>query len=192
MTSWVWWTRSRLDVLSNAPQIRLMIPTQCEVDWGAWATFFTGCAAVVAALVVGLRQSKIQELQADIASRVAATEEARIRLELFELRYAFVVALRNFVTRIHSSKDYWTVEDTKFLEESRRAEYLFPRELKPIIDRIWDIGADYQTSTMNLNSNNKAEETKAGQERSALRKDLDKAVKEFFDLCDRELRPFKD
>lgn len=192
MTSWVWWTRSRLDVLSNAPQIRLMIPAQCEVDWGAWATFFTGCAAVVAALVVGLRQSKIQELQADIASRVAATEEARIRLELFELRYAFVVALRNFVTRIHSSKDYWTVEDTKFLEESRRAEYLFPRGLKPIIDRIWDIGADYQTSTMNLNSNNKAEKIKAGQERSALRKDLDKAVKEFFDLCDRELRPFKD
>ncbi|WP_292046971.1 MULTISPECIES: hypothetical protein [unclassified Brevundimonas] len=169
-----------------------MIPAQCEVDWGAWATFFTGCAAVVAALVVGLRQSKIQELQADIASRVAATEEARIRLELFELRYAFVVALRNFVTRIHSSKDYWTVEDTKFLEESRRAEYLFPRGLKPIIDRIWDIGADYQTSTMNLNSNNKAEKIKAGQERSALRKDLDKAVKEFFDLCDRELRPFKD
>lgn len=69
---------------------------------------------------------------------------------------------------------------------------MFPRELKPIIDRIWDIGADYQTSTMNLNSNNKAEKTKAGQERSALRKDLDKAVKEFFDLCDRELRPFKD
>ncbi|WP_156494669.1 hypothetical protein [Brevundimonas sp. GW460-12-10-14-LB2] len=101
-----------------------MIPAQCEVDWGAWATLFTGCAAVLAALIVGLKQSRIQELQAKIADRVASTEEARIRLELFEKRYAFVVVLNRFVSRVRSKKDFWTEEDTAFLEESKRAQYL--------------------------------------------------------------------
>ncbi|WP_242078520.1 hypothetical protein [Brevundimonas diminuta] len=168
-----------------------MIPAQCEVDWGAWATLFTGCAAVLAALIVGLKQSRIQELQAKIADRVASTEEARIRLELFEKRYAFVVVLNRFVSRVRSKKDFWTEEDTAFLEESKRAQYLFPREMKAIIDRLWYLAADYQGTSDMLTSRIPGERDEAIKQRPKLRNDLNKIVEDFYEVCDREMRPFQ-
>ena len=138
-----------------------MIPAQCEVDWGAWATLFTGCAAVVAALIIGLKQTRIQELQAKIADRVASTEEARIRLELFEQRYEFVVVLNKFVSRIRSKKDFWTQEDSDFLDVSRRAQYLFPRETKAIIDRLWDVASDYQATSADMTGTSPADKAEA-------------------------------
>lgn len=167
-----------------------MIPAQCEVDWGAWATFFTGCAAVIAALIVGLRQAKIQEQQATIAARVASTEEARIRLELFEKRYAFVIVLNKFVSRVRSKRDFWTEEDSAFLDESRRAEYLFPRETKAIIDRLWNLAADYQATTDMMTSRIPGERDQALEQRPKLRAELNKIVEEFYAVCDREMRPF--
>ncbi|MGQ2971619.1 hypothetical protein [Brevundimonas mediterranea] len=168
-----------------------MIPAQCEVDWGAWATFFTGCAAVTAASVIGVMQSKIQKQQANIADRVASTEEARIRLELFEKRYAFVIVLNKFVSRVRSKKDFWTEEDTAFLDESRRAEYLFPRETKAIIDRLWNIAADYQGTSDMMTSRIPGEREQALEQRPKLRAELNKIVEEFYGVCDREMRPFK-
>lgn len=167
-----------------------MIPAQCEVDWGAWATFFTGCAAVAAALTVGLRQSKIQEQQAAIAARVAATEEARIRLELFEKRYEFVLTLDAFVKRVRAKREFWTDEDTAFLAGARRAEFLFPRDLKAIIDRLWNIASDYQASADAMASPIMAEREAAVEDRKNLRASLNATVEEFYELCDREIRPF--
>lgn len=168
-----------------------MIPAQCEVDWGAWATFFTGCAAVGAAIYVGRKQTKIQQKQTDIADRVASIEEARIRLELFEKRYAFVVVLNKFVSRVRSKKDFWTEEDTLFLDESRRAEYLFPREMKAIIDRLWNLAADYQGTSDMLTSRIPGEREEAIKKRPGMRAELNQIVEEFYDVCDRELRPFQ-
>lgn len=146
----------------------------------------------MAALIVGLKQSRIQELQAKIADRVASTEEARIRLELFEQRYAFVVVLNKFVSRIRSKKDFWTEEDSEFLDASRRAEYLFPREMKQIIDRLWNVASDYQATQEDMSSRSPSEKAEAIKKRPGLRDEINKIVDEFYQVCDREMRPFKD
>lgn len=167
-----------------------MIPAQCEIDWGAWATFFTGVAAVGAAIYVGRKQTKIQAQQTLIADRVASTEEARIRLEMFDKRYEFVETLDAFVKRVRSKRDEWTDEDTAFLDGARRAEFLFPRDLKQIIDDLWMDGAHYRDAAEDLTSPDDAKREAAQENRKQIRLSLDASVEAFRAMCDREVRPF--
>lgn len=174
------------------------------IDWGAWATFSTGLMAVAAALAVGLlqlkiskrqtkilaRQAEIQKNQTDISERIAATEESRIRLEMFEKRYEFIETLNAFVRRVRSKRDEWTDEDTAFLEGAKRAEFLFPRSLKGIIDNLWIGGAEYRDAAENLADPDMAKREAARETRKELRASLDASVDEFDQLCDREVRPF--
>ena len=123
---------------------------------------------------------------------MASTEEARIRLELFDKRYDFVLTLNAFVKRVQAKRDFWTDEDTAFLEGARRAEFLFPRDLKAIIDKLWSIGASYQAAAEDLSSADPDVRDGARESRKVLRASLNETVDEFYKLCDREIRPFKD
>lgn len=199
------WTRSLLDLAYTCAKTSVMI---CELNWSAWATLFTGftaivsalilgaatlftgLAAVAAALFVGLRQADIQRRQATISERMASTEEARIRLELFDKRYQFVQTVSAFIRRVRSSHEEWTDEDTAFLTEAREAEFLFPRRLKEIIDRMWILAVDYRDAAEDLDNEEKRFE--ARQRRRELRASINEAVEEFDRLCAAELRPFKD
>ena len=78
------------------------------------------------------------------------------------------------------------------MDESRRAEYLFPRETKAIIDRLWNIAADYQATSDELTSRIPSERAEAIKKRPGLRAEINKIVEEFYEVCDRELRPFKE
>jgi hypothetical protein len=81
------------------------------IDWSAWATFVAGIAAVIGAIVVGLkqagiareqasiadRQAQIMARQTEIASSVAETEATRLRYELYETRVKVYEGIANYI-----------------------------------------------------------------------------------------------
>jgi hypothetical protein len=176
-----------------------VIPDGYIIDWAAWATFSTGVLAVGAALFVGVRQSRIGQRQTDIlaqqveiSDRIAATEEARVRLELFQKRYEFVQTYNLFIKRVRAKRDDFSEEDTAFLEGAKEAEFLFPRALKGLIDELWTLAIYYLDAGADLANPDEKVAEAARKKRVEVRAKIDEAAKKFDELCDRAMRPFDD
>ncbi|WP_303699594.1 hypothetical protein [Brevundimonas naejangsanensis] len=166
------------------------------IDWvvasnlaAAGATLITGVSAVLAAVHVGRRQTKIQQDLADI-------ERARIRHELFDRRMEFVRELRAFETRTKSTRNDdefdLTEDDFRFIKMEQEAKFIFPRNLKPILDTLWDYGIEYAELAKHLKSTDLEERSSAQQKRSELRHKLEEAREEFDKMLDGVIRPFDD
>lgn len=63
--------------------------------------------------------------------------------------------------------------------------------MKAIIDRLWYLAADYQGTSDMLTSRIPGERDEAIKQRPKLRNDLNKIVEDFYEVCDREMRPFQ-
>jgi len=98
----------------------------CSFSWEAFATLFTGVAAVVGASIIGWRQSEIMAKQTAIAERQAEIEKLSHRSEQFDRRlkvYETAVEwLREFWQHGEAAKDndlrnryVWAIETAKFL-----------------------------------------------------------------------------
>lgn len=74
--------------------------------WEAFATILTGVLAVVAALIVGVRQGGITSRQTDILESQSKLAELSLRHDLFERRYGVYVDVRDFLTYIVQQADY--------------------------------------------------------------------------------------
>ena len=159
-------------------------------DWQAIATLVTGLSAVGAALCVGARQTKILRRQSAIASRLAEIERAKIRFELFDRRFQFVMAFDAFVMRVRSKRDFLADEDVAFVVATNEAKFLFPRSIKPLIDELWDTAVLYQEAGDNLASDDEAVAQNAREDRKKVRCDLDDLVSRFSEMFDAEMRPF--
>jgi hypothetical protein len=77
-----------------------------DFSWEAFATLATGIGAVVAAIVVGLRQAGISDRQSRILERQVGLDELKLRSDLFDRRFAVYEATRKFVGHImaHASE----------------------------------------------------------------------------------------
>lgn len=87
------------------------------IDWSAWATLIVGIAAVVGAVVVGRRQANIADRQAEIAhqqasimerqtqiaAQQAATEQTRLRAELYDRRVVIYAGIEQYLTEAISN-----------------------------------------------------------------------------------------
>lgn len=104
---------------------------------GAGATLVTGILAVIAAVIIGIRQSRIANNQASIAAHQSKTDEMRLRSELFERRLSVYVRLRNhlnrnvldnFDTTDETTSNYFSIlDDGRFIFSAKIATFL--REL---------------------------------------------------------------
>jgi hypothetical protein len=139
------------------------MPTFTWITWEAAATLITGFLAVGAALMVGLRQSKIARKQADIQEDQAAIqreqtriqeelrrlEELKLRTELFERRVAVYDATREWIGWIvaYATPPGFQVDGQPLTEEAigvrrnfyrgvDRARFLFRPEVFRTLEKL--------------------------------------------------------
>lgn len=161
-------------------------------SWEAFATLVTGLAAVGGAGWLGHRQTKILAKQGDILDHQTRLERAKLRFDMFDRRYAYVELFDRFLQRVKSDRAVWTTVDTEFLTKSREAEFLFPRELKVIIDEVWTLGNEYQSVVEDLDNDDTDVVAKARERRAKIRAELSSTRERFGTMCETELRPFAD
>jgi len=100
-----------------------------KVDWGAWATFATGCMAIVGATWVGVKQADIQTKQLEILKNQVSSEfsmrEREVRVQLWAERKKFITELES----IAPGPNYETFDFYEFsnigLSKMRDIRYLF-------------------------------------------------------------------
>jgi hypothetical protein len=76
-----------------------------DFSWEAFATLFTGLAAVLAAFAVGWRQGSIQKIQAEIQKRQTELQEFELRSDLFDRRYRVFEKVERFLAEILQNAD---------------------------------------------------------------------------------------
>lgn len=135
------------------------------IDWSAWATLVVGIAAVVGAVVIGLRQANIAERQATISNRQAhimerqtaiaaqqaETEQTRLRAELYDRRVVIYAGIERYL--IDASSD-----DGKVSNEVRQelynsisvASFLLDDEISSIGRKVMQVSASLRGNMRRL------------------------------------------
>jgi hypothetical protein len=110
-----------------------------EFDWQSFSTLATGLAAVIGAVVVGLRQAKITERQANIQERQVALEAMNLKAELFERRLSIYNAALDFlglIINLDENSPRLIVENKGFFSKVRESHFLFRPEVAQSLERI--------------------------------------------------------
>jgi hypothetical protein len=99
----------------------------CDFSWEAAAGF----SAVVAAVIVGLRQVGIANRQIELA------EQAN-RVSLFELRFGIFERTQRFVTKSQTDKEFdWQGWTREFAQAQNEAVFLFDERVQMALEEIW-------------------------------------------------------
>ena len=102
-----------------------------EFDWQSFATLATGLSAVIAATLVGLRQTDIQHRQTKV-------QEDALRLELFEKRYLVFQKAEQFLREIVQEANDPKIETQhNFRVAIGESRFLFKPEVKEGLNEIW-------------------------------------------------------
>lgn len=119
-----------------------------EFTWEAFATLLTGLAAVVAAVIVGLRQAAIQREQVAVAARQTkildrqtALAELTLRNDLFEKRHDVYRATKNLLIKAVQNGGWVSYNDSirhDFLIAMDKATFLFRPSVKNDLQVIWE------------------------------------------------------
>lgn len=118
------------------------------MDWGEFATLFTGIAAVLAAYGVGQRQARILEAQHQLGelSLRSTLFEKRVRVYDATRRWLAYIAMHGAIPgrvlerRINSEGPPEGSEiERDFLEQLDRARFLFRPAVFAELDRLWKL-----------------------------------------------------
>ncbi|MBB5687656.1 hypothetical protein [Sphingobium boeckii] len=116
----------------------------CNFDWQSFSTLFTGIAAVVGAVIVGLKQTGISSKQTDILDRQVELEEAKLRADLFERRLETYEATADFVIHISSMPESDPKAEARiqrFNSKMRESQFLFSdQNVYQTLLGFWDKG----------------------------------------------------
>lgn len=104
------------------------------LSWEAFATLLTGLVAIAAAYLVGLRQAKILERQAEI-------EAIKVRVELFDRRMK-IVELHAKLASLHYNFDTRLPFVRDFIDLRGSVGFLFDQQVAQLFDRAYEIGVD--------------------------------------------------
>jgi hypothetical protein len=109
-----------------------------EFDWPSFATLATGAMAVLAALVVGLKQTHIADRQTKILEQQTKLAELTLRHNLFEKRYVIYDATRHFLGEIlsHATRPKNETQQ-RFISALLESKLLFRPEVYEGLDAIW-------------------------------------------------------
>ena len=100
-------------------------------SWEAFATLFTGLAAVAGAVTIGLKQTKIQQSQHLIS-------ETTVRIALFERRSACIARMRHIHNTWMQNARLTREEWREFRELFHESELIFSKQLGVEIDQSLD------------------------------------------------------
>lgn len=116
--------------------------------WEAFVTLLTGLAAVVAAVIVGLRQAAIQREQVAVAARQTkildrqtALAELTLRHDLFEKRHDVYRVTKNLLIKAIQNGGWVSYNDSirsDFLIAMDKATFLFRPSVKDDLQEIWE------------------------------------------------------
>jgi hypothetical protein len=114
--------------------------------WEAFSTLATGLAAVLAAIVIGLRQAGIAHRQAEIADQQrkilgqqADTDSARLKGELFEKRFAVYEGVKSFLSAIvREGGDPGGIYAQGFLVALDQSRFLYRAQVSDDLQEIWE------------------------------------------------------
>jgi hypothetical protein len=109
----------------------LTLSAACEVDWQALATFLTGILAVVAAVHVGRKQTKIQERQTRLI-------ENDLKISLLETRTKCVSDMREIYWAWMRYAKLSQEEMHKFYKLMEQAQLMFPLAVSKKLDDLVD------------------------------------------------------
>jgi hypothetical protein len=109
-----------------------------QFSWEAFATLATGFAAVIAAMIVGLRQSGIADRQAQILQTQVGLDSLKLRSDLFDRRFAVYEETRKLVIHVmaHAAKASQETEREFFLAVDKSI-FLFHPAVHERLDDIW-------------------------------------------------------
>jgi hypothetical protein len=106
-------------------------------DWQSFATLTTGFFAVVAAYLIGHRQTDIQRRQAKI-------QEAALRWDLFDRRYKVFERSEQFLREIvQHANDPSPETQRDFVLAMGESRFLFEPKVREGLDEIWTNWAQY-------------------------------------------------
>jgi hypothetical protein len=111
-------------------------------------TFVTGIGAVIAAYIVGRRQTKIANRQTEILDRQVALAETNLKADLFERRLSTYEAAAAFVLHLG---DLGETEEGKaridlFGTKLRESQFLFRPEVYQALLEIWEAGNQFRVA----------------------------------------------
>ena len=114
-------------------------------DWQSFSTLMTGGLAVLAAYVVGRRQTEIQSRQANI-------QEAALRSDLFDRRYKVFERAEQFLREILQHADDPSPETQRdFVVAMGESRFLFGRPVRDGLDVIWKRWAGFHALKVTMN-----------------------------------------
>jgi hypothetical protein len=119
--------------------------------WEAFAALVTGLAAVVAAVIVGLRQAGIQLAQArisskqtDILDKQVQLEELKLRNELFDRRFEIYQKTQAYLVALSSIDKRSDIKKTlmEFLTARDTSQFLFHKRGAATLLNIYQLGEE--------------------------------------------------
>lgn len=113
-------------------------------SWEAFATLAAGFGAVIAATVIGVRQTGIADRQARILERQVALDELRLRSDLFDRRWAVYEATREFLAEImrHAAEPKQELQH-EFLMSMNEASFLFHPKVSEELQDMWKRSCEF-------------------------------------------------
>lgn len=116
-----------------------------EFDWQSFSTLVTGLTAVIAALIIGWRQSQILAMQSEISEMQATTDMLRLRHELFDRRLEVYRSTMSLIRHIvsHATKPSSELQN-EFLLAKGQATFLFSADVNAHLQTVWESACDYE------------------------------------------------
>jgi F0F1-type ATP synthase membrane subunit c/vacuolar-type H+-ATPase subunit K len=114
-------------------------------SWEAFSTLSAGVAAVLGAIVVGIKQAKISSQQTEILKRQIQLEELSFRASLFERRMKIYESTSEFLLSIiRNASPPDGDREISFLRAQRDTEFLFAPNVLDHLNEIWRRAAEYR------------------------------------------------
>lgn len=145
-----------------------------EFTWEAFSTLATGLAAVIAAVIVGLRQAGIADRQAGISAqqtkilaKQVALDELKLRSDLFDRRAQVYQCTGRYIEAQITTADVPDVQTRNdFLMAMNSSRFLFNDGVHKSLKEIWDRTGKFGISKSRSNN-------KYAKERDYGKEDLD-------------------
>jgi hypothetical protein len=112
-------------------------------SWEAFATLATGLAAVIAASIIGWRQTGIQTRQTEILEQQALAQSLALKVELFDRRYSVYDMVKEHLGSMLNDGRIPNDETTRnFHIAMGEAKLLFSDEVSSGLSEIWKLSCE--------------------------------------------------
>lgn len=145
-----------------------------QFDWPSFATLTTGALAVLAAMYVGKKQTKISERQVEL-------EEATLRADLFDRRmavYESAATMLQLLPQGRGQSDETRAAYSDYFPRMREGQFLFKDPaVRTMLTAIWARASDHETDLQALRTLDPADDRLSNEQAGAIAAQLRAARK---------------